>query len=370
MPKHLQREIEHLKKMVLSLGAKVEDRVREATMAIDDRDARTAKKVIETDIEIDQAEVVIEEECLKILALHQPVAIDLRFIVAVLKINSDLERIADLAVNVAERAVFLATQPRLDISFNLRPMAQKAREMLRNSLDALVNLSETSALKAIESDSDVDRMNRQMFLLVQEGIKRNPNDMESLIHILSASRNLERISDHATNIAEDVLYMTRGEVMRHKTSELERKPLQSDNGVKTRVLFICVHNSARSQMAEAFLKKYGGDRFSVESAGLEPGTLNPVVVEVMKEVGIDISHKTTNSVFDFFRQGRLYDYVITVCDAAQSEKCPIFPGVAKRIHWSFPDPSAFNGSHEDKLQRIRQVRDQIEQQIKDWIRSI
>jgi phosphate transport system protein len=219
MAKHLQREVEHLKKMVLSLGAKVEERVREATIAIDERDARLARKVVDTDPEIDSMEVDIEEECLKILALHQPVAIDLRFIVAVLKINNDLERIADLAVNIAERAAFLATQPKLDISFRLRPMAQSAKEMLRKSLDALVNLSEETAVQVIESDNEVDKMNRDMYLLVQEGIRRNPGEMESMIHMLSASRHLERIGDHATNIAEDVIYMISGEVVRHKTEQ-------------------------------------------------------------------------------------------------------------------------------------------------------
>jgi phosphate transport system protein len=217
--KHLQREVEHLKKMVLSLGAKVEERVREATIAIDERDARLARKVIDTDPEIDRMEVDIEEECLKVLALHQPVAIDLRFIVAVLKINNDLERIADLAVNIAERAAFLATQPKLDISFRLRPMAQSAKEMLRKSLDALVNLSEETAVQVIEADNEVDKMNRDMYLLVQEGIRINPGEMESMIHMLSASRHLERIGDHATNIAEDVIYMISGEVVRHKTEQ-------------------------------------------------------------------------------------------------------------------------------------------------------
>lgn len=219
MPKHLQREIEHLKKMLLSLGAKVEHRVREATTAIDQRDARIARDVIEADVEIDRIEVAIEEECLKILALYQPVAIDLRFIVAVLKINNDLERIGDMAVNIAERAEFLVTQPPLDISFNLRPMAQKTRAMLKDSLDALVNLDEQSAMRAIDSDDDVDEMYREMFHHVQEGIRENLPRMESLIHILSASRYLERIADHATNIAEDVLYMIHGEVVRHKTGK-------------------------------------------------------------------------------------------------------------------------------------------------------
>lgn len=136
---------------------------------------------------------------------------------------------------------------------------------------------------------------------------------------------------------------------------------------KIKVLFVCVHNSARSQMAEAFLKKYGGDGFEVESAGLEPGTLNPIVVEAMRDAGIDISQNKTKSVFDFYKQGKLYDYVITVCDESQSERCPIFPSGVQRLHWGFPDPSQFKGTPEQKLMRTREVRDQIEAKIKEWV---
>ncbi|MBN3041037.1 MAG: arsenate reductase ArsC [Candidatus Omnitrophica bacterium] len=137
--------------------------------------------------------------------------------------------------------------------------------------------------------------------------------------------------------------------------------------MKKRVLFVCVHNSARSQMAEAFLKQAAGDRFEAESAGLEPGTLNPVVVEVMKESGIDISKNKTKSVFDFYKQGKRYDYVITVCNESQSEKCPIFPNTLQRMHWSFEDPSSFKGSPGDILKKTRQIREQIKSKIEDWV---
>ena len=139
--------------------------------------------------------------------------------------------------------------------------------------------------------------------------------------------------------------------------------------IQHRILFVCIHNSARSQMAEAFLKKYGGDHFQVESAGLEPGTLNPNVVTVMKEVGIDLSQKGTQGVFDLFRKGRLYNAVITVCDEASAERCPIFPGIVKRIAWSFKDPSAFKGTQEEVLQQTREVRDEIERKVKDFVRE-
>ncbi|PIY82594.1 MAG: arsenate reductase ArsC [Candidatus Omnitrophica bacterium CG_4_10_14_0_2_um_filter_44_9] len=136
---------------------------------------------------------------------------------------------------------------------------------------------------------------------------------------------------------------------------------------KKKVLFVCVHNSARSQMAEAFLKQMAGNRFDVESAGLEPGKLNLVVVEAMKEVGIDISQNKTKSVFDFYKQGKRYDYVVTVCDESRSGRCPVFPGAGKRLHWGFADPSSFTGSLEDKLVKTREVRNQIEAKIKDWL---
>ncbi|MCX6553838.1 MAG: arsenate reductase ArsC [Candidatus Aminicenantes bacterium] len=138
---------------------------------------------------------------------------------------------------------------------------------------------------------------------------------------------------------------------------------------KARVMFICVHNSARSQMAEAFLNKFGSERFAAESAGLEPGVLNPLVVKAMNEIGIDISAKTTRSAFDLLRQGKWYGWVITVCDESQAEACPIFPGAGQRGHWSFPDPAAFIGSEEEKLEQVRHLRDLIAARVKEWLKD-
>ena len=139
---------------------------------------------------------------------------------------------------------------------------------------------------------------------------------------------------------------------------------------KTNVLFICIHNSARSQMAEAWLNYTCGDFFAAQSAGLEPGTLNPLVIEAMREVGIDISGKKTQAVFDVFKSGQLFAYVITVCDETSAEKCPIFPGPTKRLHWGFPDPSALTGSREEKLQRVRAIRDEIRQKVEEWCEEV
>jgi arsenate reductase (thioredoxin) len=136
--------------------------------------------------------------------------------------------------------------------------------------------------------------------------------------------------------------------------------------MKKRVLFVCIHNSARSQMAESFLNQICGDEYEADSAGLEPGKLNPMVVEAMAEVGIDISRHQTKAVSDFVISGKSFAHVITVCDESSAERCPIFPGVAARLHWSFPDPSRFQGTHEDKLAQTREVRDLIEQKVRQW----
>ena len=136
---------------------------------------------------------------------------------------------------------------------------------------------------------------------------------------------------------------------------------------KQRVLFICVHNSARSQMAEAFLEKYAGGRFEAESAGIQPGKLNPIVVDAMREAGLDISQNKTKGVFDLHQQGKQYDYVIAVCDESQSSACPVFPGKAQQLHWAFPDPSQFEGTNEEKLEKVRVVRDSIKQKIQKWL---
>ena len=216
MSVHLHREIDELKKRILGLSALVEESVYKAVKAVEARDEKLAREVIEGDQQLDMVEVEVEEECLKILALHQPVAADLRFIVAVLKINNDLERIGDLAVNIASRAIKLSaikTQPEALIDF--QDLESKVQQMLRRSLESLVNLNEEIAKSVCSSDDAIDDINRRIHKQVIQATREHPNDVERVIILLSVSKNLERIADHATNIAEDVLYMIRGEIVRH-----------------------------------------------------------------------------------------------------------------------------------------------------------
>ena len=216
MPAHLKKEIDNLKKELLTLCGMVEDRFWQAVKSIKNRDVKLAESVIGSDIEIDQMEVKVEEDCLKILALHQPVAIDLRFIITALKINNDLERIGDLAVNIAERSQFLSARPPMEAIFDFETMAEKTQAMVKNSLDALVNIDYDFAVRVLEADDEIDAINREMYDQARIQIEQAPENTETLINLLSVSRHLERIADHATNIAEDVIYMVKGEIVRHK----------------------------------------------------------------------------------------------------------------------------------------------------------
>lgn len=213
---HLMREVQLLKKQILELGAVVENTVFQAVDTVVRGDLKIARGIMEADAEIDRTEVEIEEDCLKILALYQPVAIDLRFIITALKINSDLERIGDLAVNIAEQALFLDATRCGVMPFDLAGMAGKAEAMLKRSLDALVNLDGEEARRVCAADDDVDQLYREAFLLVKQTVRARPESLDMMMTLLMVARQLERIADHATNIAEDVIYMIAGHIVRHQ----------------------------------------------------------------------------------------------------------------------------------------------------------
>ena len=216
MSRHLQKDIEVLQQKIIEMGEFVEDRVYQATMSIINRDKAQAQSVINGDAEIDTIEVSIEEESMKLLALYQPVAVDLRFIIAVMKINNDLERVGDLAVNIAERSAYLATQDPIELPFDLRAMAEKAEAMLSRSIDALINLDVKEAYRIRSEDDQVDAYNREMYARIKDDLLRQPENINALLHAVSIGRHLERIADHATNIAEEVIYLVEARIVRHK----------------------------------------------------------------------------------------------------------------------------------------------------------
>ncbi len=222
MTLHLQRDLEAVKSQLLDMGGLVEKVSNQAITALQERDTELSAGVHELDLTIDQQEVKIEEECLKILALHQPVATDLRFVVCIMKVNNDLERMGDLAINIAERASYLSSHEPLGVPLDFHRMAELAREMVKESLSALLNLDTDLARKVLAKDDEVDEINRQMFEILEEIMLKDPTTIRRAIHLLSASRHLERIADLATNIAEDVVFLVEGEVIRHLPEDYNR----------------------------------------------------------------------------------------------------------------------------------------------------
>jgi phosphate transport system protein len=217
--KHLSRDMDKIKRRTLSMGALVEAAADLAINALLNRKAALATQVVEGDARIDLEEVELEEECLKVLALHQPFAEDLRFIIMVLKVNNDLERMGDLAVNIAERAEYLSSVPELNIPLPVPEMAEKVRRMVRDALDSLVDRDTELARKVIDADDRVDELHRETYSALMRIMKADPEVVERASCYISASRNLERIADLATNIAEDVIFLVKGDVVRHKSVE-------------------------------------------------------------------------------------------------------------------------------------------------------
>ena len=216
MTKHFQRDLDRLNRRVLSLSAVVEEMIDKATQALVERRADVAEQVIATDVEVDEQEVDIENDCLKLLALYQPVASDLRRIVTLVKVNNELEGIADLAVNMSERSLALQTHLAFRVPESMEQMADVAAAMVRNSMDSFVNVDMAAAHQVIASDSHIDDLNVGMIQQLTEVMKQDPNHIEPALHCFSAARHLERIGDHATNIAEDVVYLVDGEIVRHR----------------------------------------------------------------------------------------------------------------------------------------------------------
>jgi phosphate transport system protein len=219
MPKHLQRQIDQLKQKILFVGSMVESAIANAVSALVERDENLAAKVLEEDAEIDRMEVDVEEDCLKILALYQPVAVDLRFVVAVLKINNDLERMGDLAKNIAKRVLYLARVDRVDVPVDFRTMAVRAQDMVKRSLDALVTADSSLAHRVRQDDDELDGMRRMIHEKIRAAVRQCPEQTETLLKLYSVAKHLERLGDMATNVAEDVIYMVEGDIVRHLDEE-------------------------------------------------------------------------------------------------------------------------------------------------------
>lgn len=361
-PKHIlvtfDDAINALRGDVQAMSSLTERNLAAAGQGLFERNDQACNRVIADDEAIDQLEKKVDQDGVALLTRFQPVATDLRQVIAAMKVSGDLERVGDQAVNIARKARKLIQHPAMPELQLLDPMFQQATALLADGLKSFWqgDLSLASALKP--RDKQLDAAKADVTGRLTDRMANDPTNVPYYLDLIFIARHLERVGDHATNLAEEAVYATSAHDIRHM-----------QQGGKTKVLFVCVHNSARSQMAEAWLKHLGGDAFEVKSAGVEPGTLNPIAVEAMREVGIDISRNPTRSVFDVFKSGELFHYVIAVCDKSSAENCPVFPGITGRLDWSFPDPAAVTGPPEEKLERVRQIRDAIRAKIEWWSRE-
>lgn len=217
MTRHIERQIGNLKEKIRRVGTVVEEAISKSISAVINRDVQLAQRVLASDDAIDRMEVEVEEECLKILALYQPVAADLRFVVAVLKINNDLERMGDLAKNIAKRVAQLEGAGPVDLPPEIRTMAMQAEEMVRECLAAVIDADPVLARRIREQDDVVDQARQKVRKRILAGIKEHPENVEVLLRINSITKHIERIADMATNIAEDVVYMVEGDIVRHRS---------------------------------------------------------------------------------------------------------------------------------------------------------
>ncbi len=357
---HTDREYENelgkLRDQLLHMGAKVEEMIASSVKALVERDSELAHRMMAFDDEINRLEVETDDLCLRILAKRQPVASDLRSITIAMKMVTDLERIGDLGVNICERVVELNAELPLKPYVDLPRMAEVAQGMVREALDAFVNRDAERAQQVIERDRTVDAFYGQIFRELLTYMMEDVRNIYRATRVQSIAKYLERIGDHATNLAEMVVFMVKGKDIRH----LGRLDAAARVHLPHGVLFACVQNSARSQMAEGLARKLLPPSVRIWSAGSKPAdAVNPYAVRVMTELGIDISGQRPKGFSDV-PMGDV-DTIVTLC---AEETCVVVPGGAPRqLAWPLPDPVAVAATEDEVLAAFRKVRDELRAKI-------
>ena len=350
-----ERELGLLREKLLMMGAKVEEMIALAMRAFGERDSLRARQVISLDDEVDDLELVTDDLCLRILAKRQPVASDLRTITIAMKMVTDLERIGDLAVNIAERVTELNDEPSLPMSQEVLAIGEYVRSMLRDALDAFVTKNVEQATRVISRDREVDALYAQALRVLLDKMRADPALISRAIRVQSVAKHLERVGDHATNLAERTIFLLQGVDVRHGQWSVTRP---------RGVLFLCVANAARSQMAEGLARSFRPRSLRAFSAGSQPGAaVHPLAIRVMDEIGIDLRQHRPKSIADI-PMGEV-DTVVTLC---AEEQCPKLPSsIANRHSWELPDPATATGTEEEKLARFRTTRDELAKRLRQLI---
>jgi len=355
-----QSELRKLRGQLLLMGANVEEMISNSVRALVTRDSDLARRTIEHDHAVNRLELETDQLCLRILALRHPLPSELRSITIALKLVTDLERIGDLAVNVCERVIELNQDPPLSSYRDLSRMADAARAMLREALDAFVQGDAWRAQRVLEQDRTVDAYNAEIFRELMTDMTENPRNIHRATRVQSIAKSIERIGDHATNVAEMVVFMVRGEDIRH----LGNLGNSLETHVPHGVLFLCQRNSARSQMAEAWARKLLPSRVRVWSAGMEPAPdIHPMAVRVMKEVGLDLSGQRPKHVDDV-PIGDV-DTLITLCAEGSTET---LPEALRREAWALTDPAALAGTEQERTSEFRRIRDELRPRVESLVK--
>jgi len=348
--REFEEELGRIRDIIASMGRKVETMLAEGISALEARDADLASRVIQADREVDRLEIETDELCLRVLARRQPVGPDLRFVATALKLVTDVERIGDMCVSIAECATALAQESDGEILDDISAMAQAVREMVVQALQAFTAADASLARSVIEADRAVDVRYAQAFRQLLNRMTEDQHNIFWATRMQDVARYLERIGDHATNLAEMVVFMVHGKDIRHAES------LAKPAGRESRgILFLCVHNAARSQIAEGCARQCFPQTVEIWSAGSDPALdIDPRAVEVMREVGIDISAQRPKLI-STVPLGRV-DTVITLC---AEEICVTLPGIIRREAWILPDPASEAETGQEAVAVFRRVRDEI-----------
>ena len=354
-----EAELTELRERISKMGRVAGEMIANSIEALVERDSALAHAVIERDAEMDRLEVGTDELCLHILSRREPVATDLRFVTMTLKIIKDLERIGDLAVNASERAIELNQEPPLGTLDSLVRMAEVSGGMVALALQAFLAGDANKAHEVIGRERTADALYAEVFRQFLSHMMEDVHNVQRATRVQAVAKYLERIADHATNVAELVIFMVKGQDIRHGGEILGRR-------VPHGVLFLCLHNSARSQMAEGWARQLFEPGVHVGSAGSQPAPeVNSYAVRVMQEVGIDISQQRPKHISDVALGD--VDTVITLCE---EEVCEDLPGILRRETWAFPDVGKVSGSEDEIEDAFRRVRDGIRARIDGFLKAV
>jgi len=364
MHAHFLREVALIKDLIARQGMMVHENFVMAMEAFIDGDAALGKRVLEIESEVDSSEVSIEEECLKTIALYQPVADDLRLLISVIRANHNLERIGDQAARVARFAGLVLPQSLEPLRLMVRNLGALTSMMIYRAVHSLVERTGDEALLIWHVDRLVDRLHDETALRIQREVTENPAAVTDLFTALDAINRIERSADHAANIAKAVLYLVLGHIVRHhRKKTLRELPLP-----KVRILFVDDRDAGAARMAQAWVNHAHGDRFVAESAALSPADPNPLVAPVMAELGADITAYAPRGLREYFESERPLDFVIVLGNPDLLDALPNLPGTAC-LAWSHPDPNV-GPDFADSTDALRGYRDTLTGVLDRWVKML